>query len=275
MKNLIKSTVVFFFILAVVNLSSCNKEASTPELVVAKTNITDYANIISSFATETEDELTSSDDSYLKSASLSTCFNVTVWPNANGEFYPRNWTVDYQGTDCVYLSGNTKQGKIKVSLTDFWKNEGSLRTVTYEDFYLNGNKLEGVKTILNTGLNENGNLSFTKTVKDAKLTYADGTSISWECEKYSEMIAGRSTFLFADDVWSVNGSGKGVNLDGTNYTINITSPLVYNNGCFYPVSGTLQISTEGHELQTIDYGNGECDNLATVTSGGVTSEIEL
>jgi hypothetical protein len=173
------------------------------------------------------------------------------------------------------FNGNTKKGKIHVSLSAFWKNEGSLKTVTFEDYFFNGNKMVGVKTILNTGLNEKGNLSFTKTIANASLTYPDGSSISWECKKQSELIAGSSTFVFADDVWSVTGSGTGVNLDSKKYTLTITSPLIYKNGCFYPVSGIVTIDTVGGDLQTIDYGSGECDNIARLTVGGVTTEIKL
>ncbi len=276
MKNLTKVLVGLFAVAAIVGMNSCNKtddSVATPE--VSKTTISDYANIVTSFVSDFDEELISGEESDLKSATLTSCFTVTVDKNADGAFYPRVWTVDYLGGTCTLFSGNTKMGKIHVSLSDFWKNEGSLKTVTFEDYYFNGNKMDGAKTILNTGLNEKGNLTFTKTVKNAKLTYTDGTSISWECEKFSEMTAGGSTFLFADDVWSVTGSGKGVNLDKKNYTLTITSPLIYKNGCFYPVSGSVKIEPVGGDVQTIDYGTGDCDNLATLTVGGVTTEIKL
>lgn len=276
MKNLKVIFIAIAAIAVIVGMNSCNK---TDDIVssseVSKTTITDYANIVNSFALETEDELISSEESVLKSANLSSCWTVTVDKNANGAFYPRVWTVDYLGGTCTLFSGYTKKGKIHVSLTDFWKNAGSLRTVTFEDYYFNDAKLEGVKTILNTGLNERGNLTFTKKVSDASLTYPDGTSISWKCEKFSEMTAGGSTFVFADDVWSVTGTVTGVNLDSKNYILTITSPLIYKTGCFYPLSGLVKIETVGGDLQTIDYGTGACDNLATLTVGGVSTEIKL
>ncbi|MDP3645138.1 MAG: hypothetical protein Q8S54_18380 [Bacteroidota bacterium] len=275
MKNLKVIIIAFIAVAALVGLNSCNKTDTVSEPEVAKTTISDYANIVSSFASDFEDELVSGEESVLKSATVESCFTVTVTKNADGAFYPRVWTVDYLGGTCTLLSGNTKKGKIHVSLTDFWKNKGSLKTVTFEDYYFNGNKMEGVKTILNTGLNEKGNLSFAKTVTGASLKYPDGKSISWECKKTSELVAGGSTILFADDVYSVTGTGSGVNLDGEKYTLTITSPMIYKNGCFYPVSGIVTIDTVGGDLQTIDYGSGECDNLPKLTVGGVTSEIKL
>jgi hypothetical protein len=109
---------------------------------------------------------------------------------------------------------------------------------------------------------------------DGKLVYADGSEMSWDCEKISEMVEGQETLLFADDVWSVTGSGSGINIDGQAYTFVITSSLIYKNGCFWPVSGIVELLVNGN-LQVFDYGSGECDNLVTVTADGVSETVEL
>lgn len=254
-------------------LNSCSKEDVSDNLMV-KTSAKDYVHIIDAFSLSAEEEVTSNDEG-LKSATLVDCLTVTIHENEDGEFWPRSWTLDYGTENCESFLGNKKRGMIHVSLSDWWKNEGSLKEITFEDFYLNDNKMEGVKTNLNTGVNENGNLTFTKTVSNAKLTYPDESAMTWSCEKFSEQIEGGETLLFADDVWSVTGGGSGVNLDNKAYTMKITSALIYNNGCFYPVSGVVEITTEGEELEIIDYGTGECDNKATVTVGDVSEVIEL
>ena len=272
MKNLRKLSVLFLVATGLFMLNSCNKDEVVSQDVIAITTATDYINMINSFSLSTVDELTSSEDG-LKSASIVDCVTVTIHENEDGEFWPRNWTLDYGIENCECFTGNMKRGVINVSVSDWWKNEGSLKEITFVDFYMNDNKMEGVKTTLNTGLNESGNLTFTKNVTDAKLTNDDGT-MTWSCEKYSEQIEGGETVLFADDVWSVTGAGAGVNLDGNSYTMEITTALVYNNGCFYPVSGEMVIVT-GEEQKVINYGDGECDNVITVTVDGVTETVEL
>jgi hypothetical protein len=251
------------------------KEESLPLDTVPQTTVRSYLNMLDLFNLSYEEELTTDDYSNLKSAQLTGCVTVTLHENADGQFWPRSWTLDYGAENCQCYSGNTKRGKIHVSLSDWWRKEGSLRKITFENFYLNDNKLEGIKTILNTGLNENGNLTFSKNLDNAKLTYPDGTVMSWKCEKISELIEGGDSYIFADDVWSVTGSGSGKNLDGKNYTMTIKSPLIYQNGCFYPVSGIIEIETEGETPKIIDYGNGECDNEASVTADGETEIIQL
>ncbi len=274
MKNSRKLSVLFLLAAGLFMLISCNKDKILPEDVIAKTTTTDYINIINSFSLATVDELTSSDDD-LKSASIVDCLTITIHENDDLAFWPRRWSFDYGTENCECFLGNNKRGKIHVSRSDWWKNEGSLKEITFEDFYLNDNKMEGIKTTLNTGLNESGNLTFTKNVTDAKLTYADESSMTWACEKYSEQIEGGETILFTDDVWSVTGDGAGINLDEKSYTMTIATPLIYNSGCFYPVSGIVEIATEGGEQQVFNYGAGECDNIVSVTVGDVTTTVEL
>ncbi|NPA36596.1 MAG: hypothetical protein GXO47_07080 [Chlorobi bacterium] len=282
MKRLSEILVILAFVMGLSALQSCSNldDDTVKDDTVVKTDATDYANLIGAYTLSDVDEALSTDESgelteeVLKSTDTR-CFTITIEPNDDGLFWPRSWTVDFGDSSCVCACGHTRTGKIHVTLSDFWRNEGSLREMTFDNFYFDGNKIEGVKTILNTGLNDAGNMTFLKKLTDGKVTYADGTSMTWNCEKVAELIEGGDTFLFADDVWSVTGGGSGVDIDGNNFTLTITEPLIYKNGCFYPVSGIVTIETEGAETKTIDYGDGECDNLITVTVGDVTEEVEL
>jgi len=55
----------------------------------------------------------------------------------------------------------------------------------------------------------------------------------------------------------------------------ITNPLVKINGCDYIVEGTIEYQLDGAVVAVVDYGDGTCDNLATKTVDGVTTEFEL
>jgi hypothetical protein len=274
MKKEGKIFILITVISGITMFSSCNKDEDAIQNFVAKTEITDYLNLVDVFTLATEEEITSIDDG-LKSAELVSCLTVTIHENENGEFWPRNWILDYGTENCTCLPGNTRRGKISVYISDWWRNEGSLKEITYEDFYMNDNKMEGIKTIMNTGLNGNGNLTFTKKVTDAKITNTEGLTIFWNSERQSEQIEGGETILFADNVWAVTGSGSGINLDEKAFAMKIISPLIYKTGCFYAVSGTIEIETEGESVKTIDYGTGDCDNKVKVTVGDVTETIEL
>ena len=281
MKRLGEIILVFVFVAGLFSLQSCSKaDDEKNNDGITKTETTDYLNLLGAFnLSDVDDALATDETGTLLSDQLKStegkCFTITRDKNDDGSIWPMSWTVDFGDGTCECACGHSRSGKIHVTLSAWWKTEGSLREISFDDFHFDGYKLEGTKTILNKGLNDAGNMVFEKKLTDGKITYEDGTSMSWSCTKEAEQIEGGGTFLFFDDVWSVTGSGSGVNIDGNNFKMTITSPLIYKNGCFYPVSGVITIETDGEETKTIDYGDGECDKKITVTVGDQTEEIEL
>ncbi len=253
-----------------VSCSQSDNSLATAEdsTIMSIIGISDFSN------TEDVEEATSEVDLGKTNSVGDKCFTVTINDNGTDEFWPRSWMVDYGTDNCENFKGKTRRGIVNVSLTDYWKVEGSLRTITYDDFYFNDVKLEGSKTIENTGLNDLGNMTWAKKMTEGKLTYTDGTSTTWNNERYSELIEGGDTRFFKDNVYAVTGGGNGVK-DGVTFSVEITSPLKYIFGCRFPVSGELTIKIDGAEDTAINYGNGECDKLANKTVGGEVTEIVL
>ena len=203
------------------------------------------------------------------------CFEVIFHENENNEFWPRSWTFSYPNGDCADFFGNIKTGAVHVILSDFWKNEGSLRTIRFEDFTINGNSLEGTRSILNTGFNDQENLTFERSCADASYSRGDTATITFESQRSVEMIAGYETFLAADDEYMVGGGASGVNYDGKSFTISITDELCYKKCSMFPVSGSVAVEVDGNQEMVIEYGVGECDNLALMITGTDTTEITL
>lgn len=55
----------------------------------------------------------------------------------------------------------------------------------------------------------------------------------------------------------------------------ITKPLVEIEGCDYIVGGTIEYYLNGELIATIDYGDGECDDIATKIVNGKIIEFSL
>jgi hypothetical protein len=55
----------------------------------------------------------------------------------------------------------------------------------------------------------------------------------------------------------------------------ITAPLISKMTCEHFVSGIVDITPAAEPIRTLNYGNGECDDKATVTVSGITFEITL
>lgn len=258
---------------------SCEQDTTTDELAQTNTttsvNVESYVDIISNLITDV-DETTeeASSKTATKETFLDRCFDVNYYENTDGAFWPRSWSVVYSADGCTDFHGNIRTGQIDVLLTAYWKEEGSTRTTTYNGFSFNENAYEGTLTIANTGQNADGQLTFTRQF-DGSITNLDEQTFSWTCNKDVVMTAGQETFPFQDDEYAVTGTANGNDYEGNDFTMTINTPLIYVGCSRFPVSGTLTISTAGQSDIVIDYGDGTCDDIATATQDGETTEIQL
>ena len=112
-------------------------------------------------------------------------------------------------------------------------------------------------------------------IDETKTKYADGTTSTW---------SGNLVFTIhnAGHHWGgtmdVTGSWSGTTRSGTSFSANITKAIEYQSSCpgyrRIPVMGTVDV-TVGGVTSTIDYGDGTCDKIYTITTAGVTKEYKF
>jgi hypothetical protein len=154
--------------------------------------------------------------------------------------------------------------------------EGSVRTVTLEDFYINDHHIEGFKTITNNGMNNSGNMNFDVVLENGQITFPDQRVITRTMNHNREWTAGIETPRYWwDNEWLIRGTASGTNIDGVSYSNEIINPVLIKSICHFPVSGTINMDISEYGLVVLDYGDGECDNIATLTYGDETWEIIL
>ena len=211
----------------------------------------------------------------LKSATVfsDSCPLVTVTNPPEG-VWPKTITVDY-GTGCEGFFGSTRSGKIIITVTDRRNVVNATRTVTFENYYFNGIKVEGVKEVKNLGLNNNGNMTISDKLTGGKLTLPDNKTIERSFEHQREWIAGWATKNIWDDECLVTGSATGKNINGLSYTNTIMTALHWKRVCEFMVSGIIRFEREGVEAFEMDYGDGTCDAIATLKRGDQTKQITL
>lgn len=144
------------------------------------------------------------------------------------------------------------------------------RTITFKNFTINGNLIEGTKVISKTAEHQ-----YQITLTNGKITFTDGTTYTRTVERTRTWVAGYDTpYNVWDDVYTLEGTANGVNRQGNAYIHQIKSALMFRLSCRWIVQGIIDI-TVGDKQASIDYGNGECDNLAYVTVNGKTFEVKL
>jgi hypothetical protein len=187
-------------------------------------------------------------------------------------------TVDF-GTGCTDSKGNVRKGKIIINYTGRRFLNGSSVVTTFADYFINGVKIEGTRTVTNTSASLESNPVFEIKVNGGKATWPDATFATREVNRTREW--NRGVILdFADDQWIVTGTASGTNRNGRAYQMEITKPLVYKRECaisdkvFIAVEGTKVLTVDSKQV-TIDYGTGACDKLVTITVNGKSREVEV
>lgn len=201
------------------------------------------------------------------------CPAITVDHPESGT-WPKIITLDY-GTGCTGFFNQTRAGKIIIEVTGPRRDEGSKRTVTFDNYYYNGIKVEGVKVLENLGPDENQNFVVSVKLTDGRLTLPDGKTIERSVDHQREWVSGFLTPGLWDDECLIAGTATGKNIHGAVYSRTILVPLHWKRVCEFIVSGIVEITKAGSESLTLDYGNGECDNKAVVSVNDESKEIEL
>lgn len=184
-------------------------------------------------------------------------------------------TIDF-GTGCTDIKGNTRKGKINVEFVGRRFLPESQIITTFDEYYINGVKLEGTRTVTNVSGSTETAPKFEIVLEDGRATWPDETFATREGSHTREWIRATSP---ANDEWIVEGSATGSNRNGTLYQVEITKPLVYKRECaisnrvFMAVEGTKVLTVDNISPITIDYGTGECDRIVTITINGQSRSV--
>ena len=187
-------------------------------------------------------------------------------------------TIDFGTTDCADGRGVVRKGKIIINYVGARFAVGSTIITTFNGFFRNGVKIEGVHTLTNVQAPGSSNPKFTVAIVGGKLTFADGKIITREQSFTREWQ--RNVTDPTKDKWVVSGSASGTNKNLKKYEMVITKDLVYSRACaisdkvFIPVSGTKVFTTDNKTF-TVDYGDGACDNIITVSTAAGSKTITV
>ena len=150
-------------------------------------------------------------------------------------------------------------------------------TYTFQNFYHNAIKFNGTKTftrVMATSTpNPNSHPIVTMNL-DMTATLPNGDIVTRVGQRVREIIEGYSTLIWLDNIYQVTGEWTTTFPSGGVQTSTITTPLRIRMNCPNIVRGVISIVRNGNTA-TLDYGNGDCDNLATFTVNGNSYTIIL
>ena len=207
---------------------------------------------------------------------LPACATVTIDTLSN----PHSIVIDFGSTPCLCDQWDNlyRQGVLTVTWSGPYREKNTVITYNTSNYYRGASpdqmdQISISKTVTNAGPNESGNLVY-HIVNTGSMTTYDGQSSTWSADKLKEWVEGESTIDRADDVYKYTGTMSGTNLNGVVYNATIVTPLT-KDACNWYVSGVVDIQRDNLPKVTLDYGNGLCDDQATVTVNGQTKTITL
>lgn len=189
------------------------------------------------------------------------------------ESTPMTALIDFGEDDCVAQDGKVRKGKILITYTGRYRDEGTVIVITPDNYRVNGYLVQGTKTVTNLGLNASGNPHFSIDVNGVITAPANAYQMNWSSQRIRTWTAGFNTLPIWDDQYEITGSGNGTNRSGLPYTVQINTPLVVRINCSWIVSGTLTLSPQGLPDRLINFGNGACNPGFTVTVEGQSYSI--
>lgn len=193
------------------------------------------------------------------------CATVTVTPQTG---FPKTVIIDFGPLPgCTAPNGVIRSGKIQVVISDSLRHPQSTAVMTFDNYRVNGYKKEGTITWTNTSTP--GVRSWRREVVNGKITAPNGNWWMHDGVKEIVQTEGTGTINPADDVFHITGHGTTTNSQGHSRSHLITEFLEKKNSCEWIDKGKIRFEGPNH-FAILDFGNGDCDNHATITIDGQT-----
>jgi hypothetical protein len=209
------------------------------------------------------------------------CFTVTATNLTANQIFPLRIVIDFAG-GCMGPDGRVRRGKIITEYSNRLITPGATATTTFDGYFLDSIKIEGTHKITNTSTATTR--QFTAEVINAKITRPSGNYAQRNGTRIVTQMEGLGTPAIAiDDVFKIEGSATGTVKRGSRiiaWKSEIVEPLLKRFACRWITKGTITVKREtlastSPWIATLDYGNGECDNKASLKINGKLLEIIL
>ena len=192
------------------------------------------------------------------------CATVTITPLIG---FPKNISIDF-GSGCTSPNGITRKGKINIVLSDSVRKTGSTAVLTFGGYFVTGFKKEGTITWTNTSTATTK--GWQRKVENGKITNPNGRFWLHSGVKNVVQVEGWSTPInLLDDVFSITGNHTITNAAGVSRTSAIIEPLQKKTICDNISKGSIKLEGPKH-YALIDFGDGTCDKIATISIDGGT-----
>ncbi len=279
MHALTGKTILLGLSMALTLLVSCNNDEATPDFSAEDTESAGSDAVEDTYFEDADDMMTDAleeDDAANAGGKVSTDerFSCASRERA-GTKESGSLRIDF-GSGCTDPRGNTRKGVIVVEHAGRWNEPGSVLNISYENYSVNGIGIEGNRKVTVLSVVDS-TTTYDVVLTGGKITWPDGRVATREVNHKRERERHLNNLL---NRLIIYGTAQGTFRNGRGYSIEILERLIYSHACLaqgvaIPVSGVKFIKHGDREL-TVDYGDGTCDNIVTLTNkNGRTVRYEV
>lgn len=224
------------------------------------------------------------------------CFTVRIErPNAPQPF-PVIVTINFPQSGCVGPDGRVRRGQMKTTYTNRLMVPGAESITTFFNYSVDSVTVGGTYKVKNivepiqiTIFPPQYNHKWLVTVVGGRLGYPNGSVVEWNSTKTIEQIEGSHTIPITDNIFKITGNANGVTVRrigmtgpsvSTWWNSEIIEPLFKKVTCRWIVKGKIKtirrnLSNTSPWVAVFDFGDGRCDNQATLNINGNVRTITL
>jgi uncharacterized Zn-finger protein len=202
----------------------------------------------------------------------------TLHPESTLEIPKGEIVIDF-GSGCIDQNGNERKGKIIIRFNGRKFQPGSVIVTRFEQYSINGIALMGIRTMTNVTGSMTIAPRFSVQLVNGKTIWPDGSEATREHCFLREWIRNGTNpsmeAMVVGQCASEEFAAKGINRRGKAYSMKIIEPLIYKRGCPIAVKGIKQFIDDSGKVILVNYGDGTCDRIITITSNGNTRKVDL
>lgn len=205
-------------------------------------------------------------------AKLGGCLNYEL-DDRNVDSWPKTMLVDFK-TGCADATGRVRAGTLQIIFSGYFYYPGSVIVVKPLTYTVNGVSVSGSATITNISVGNTARYTAVVTGGALKL---DTVSLSYSSNYTLTRTGGElTTSDVSDDIFSIYGTDSLVLSTGikASTVVKETEPVERAIECAWIGKGKSLVTVNG-QTATVNFGNGICDDSATVDLGDKVKSIKL
>jgi len=206
------------------------------------------------------------------SAKLGSCVKQEL-DDVSADQWPKTMLIKFEG-GCADETGRVRAGNIQVTYSNYFYYPNATITIKPLTYTVNGIAVTGTKII--TNVSNNNVYKYTSVINDGVLKL-DSITVMYKSNSTLTMTGGQATLpVVTDDVFSIYGTDSLYYSNGTIAAITVGEADALERRLSCPWFGKGKaLVTVGGITANINYGNGICDDSATIDLGDKVKSIIL